>query len=533
MFFLSLSTLKGQDSPQFLVSNSTTMIDGSASPYNLVGPGDTVYLQSGTRVNLLIKNFQGSPGAPIIFINYNGPVVFNTTWYYGIKMSNCKYVRLTGTGTTADFYGIQVAKVTNGMGLSVEGLSSDFEIDHLSIDSVPIAGIYAKTDPDCSYAATRGNFTQYNTIIHDCYITHTGDEGMYVGSSFYNGETITCNGHDTLVYPSLLSGVHIYNNIVKYSGWDGIQVGCASTDCQIYNNLIMYDSQSGTNFQMSGIMLNGGTKADCYDNTITDGKGDGIEMQGLGGTRVFNNIIVNPGLTYYPNDQTKKKYGIYVSDVSVQPDSSFYILFNDILNPKSEGIHFASVNSANNLIVSNAITHPGISGAYVVASSGCEILISNNYFAVDTIGIGFIPGGYDLQTYSPLVDAGYDECQGIDSDMMNRPRFCGLNFDIGPYEAPSVLTGITPSGSSPESVKVYPNPVRETLTVKYEAATSEDMMFSVYNLSGQRLFQDAQPSVSAGTNTFSVNVMNLSPGVYVYALRLGKHALSGRFIKLD
>ena len=68
----------------------------------------------------------------------------------------------------------------------------------------PSSGIYGKDDPDCTFKSTRDKFTQYNTIIHDCFITNTGDEGMYIGSSFYSGETLTCNGKDTLIFPHLL-----------------------------------------------------------------------------------------------------------------------------------------------------------------------------------------------------------------------------------------------------------------------------------------------------------------------------------------
>jgi len=216
-------------------------------------------------------------------------------------------------------------------------------VDHVRIDSVPIAGVYAKTDPDCSFTSLRGKFTQYNTIFHDNYISNTGDEGFYIGSSFYGGETINCNGKDTLLYPSLLSGVRVYNNIVRYTGWDGIQVGSASTNCQIFNNLVMFDSQAEVNWQMSGILIGGGSQCDCYNNYIYKGKGDGIESLGLGDYRIFNNVIVEAGASFKPSDPTKMKYGIYCNDNSARPNASFSILFNNIISPKSNGIRFSSV----------------------------------------------------------------------------------------------------------------------------------------------------------------------------------------------
>ena len=48
-------------------------------------------------------------------------------------------------------------------------LSSDAEVDHCYIANTLIAGVYAKTDPDCTLKSVRSNFTQYNTVFHDNY----------------------------------------------------------------------------------------------------------------------------------------------------------------------------------------------------------------------------------------------------------------------------------------------------------------------------------------------------------------------------
>jgi hypothetical protein len=52
-------------------------------------------------------------------------------------------------------------------------------------------------------------------------------------------------------------------------------------------------------------------------------------------------------------------------------------------------------------------------------------------------------------------------------------------------------------------------------------------------MNGERLLQDMESSVPPGERTFAVNVGNLPPGVYIYTLRLGNQAVSGRLIKLD
>ncbi|MGE5424747.1 MAG: right-handed parallel beta-helix repeat-containing protein, partial [Syntrophothermus sp.] len=337
------------------VQASVLNVDANVSPYNQVQPGDTVFLLGGTKTYLILQNFTGSFNNPITIMNKTGKVIINTTGNYGIDIKNCRYIHFTGTGDPLYYYGVSIERVTNGAGLSMGYLSSDCEMDHIYIANTNITGIFAKTDPDCSLVSSRANFTQYNTIIHDCYIFNTAVEGMYVGSSFYSGKTLTCNGTTITVLPSLLDGVKIYNNIVRYTGWDGIQVGSASTNCQIFNNLVMYDSQTATTYQMSGILIGGGSRCDCYNNYIYRGKGDGIESLGLGNYKIYNNAIVDAGYNYTAGP----KYGIYVNDNSAEPGSSFTIMFNNIINPRTNGIKFMSTVTSNNLIASNAIINPG------------------------------------------------------------------------------------------------------------------------------------------------------------------------------
>ena len=530
-----------------IVEPNVSCVDGTAYPYNQIHPGDTLYFRGGLRQNCLIRNFTGSYMHPITFMNYNGPVKVNTNWNYGIVLRNCKFVRLTGTGDLNYFYGFMIQRVKNGAGLSIGDLSSFVEVDHISIDSVPIAGIYAKTDPDCSFQSTRDKFTQYNTIIHDCFISNTGDEGMYLGSSFYSGETIHCNGKDTLVYPHLLSGVRVYNNIVKYTGWDGIQVGSASTNCQIFNNLVMYDSQSGTNYQMSGILIGGGSQCDCYNNYIYKGKGDGIESLGLGDYRIFNNVIVDAGRAYYPNDPTKMKYGIYVNDNSAKPGSSFTLLFNDIINPKSNGVRFSSVVTKKNLIASNAIINPGLgSNAYIVITNpGSDVLVKSNYTAPNSNNAGFIDTTYKLSSSSPLIDNGYADARRVYFDYFYRPRPVGNGYDIGIYEYNPAFPGyvnapgMTDSLTERDSLNVFtveptpfPNPVNHNLNINFTLSRPSDVELIIYNLQGTGLFHEDQFQLKAGEHTLKVETTNYQEGVYLFTIRSDKSLYSGKFYKV-
>ena len=530
-----------------LIDNATTLIDANYQPYNKLVAGDTLFLQAGNRDYLLFRNFQGKPQKAFVLINSGGVVVISTDHYFGISFQNCSFFKLTGSGVVDYFYGIKINHVTNGAGIGIGLLSTDFEVDHISISDVLISGIIAKSDPDCLLTATRGNFTQYNTLIHDNYIENSGNEGMYIGSTKYLGQTVRCDGQDLLLMPSLLDGVKIYNNIIKYSGWDGIQVSSATHNCQVYDNIILFDSQAEVLSQMSGIILGGGSKCDCYNNYISDGKGDGIENHGLGGNRIFNNIVVNAGKTYLADDLSgpKMKHGIYVTDISVQKDSSFFIQNNTIINPKSDGIRFSSIVSRKSLISSNVNINPGNFDYYdndnthftgmesnvMLQDNSSDILLKNNYFARNLTNSGLLPD-FSLDKNSPLIDAGYANQPKIGFDFKYHIRRSDNPPDIGAYEY-DTQTGLPQQTKRVSSLILFPNPVKTELTIKFNPNYLGNTVLLVYNIAGLQVFRKEITGLSNESQSLSINVGSLVPGVYLYSVKTGNQLDSGKFLKVN
>jgi hypothetical protein len=533
---ISLLHINAQNS-NLVVNASINLIDGTILPYSKVLPGDTVFIQSGIRNKLLIRNFTGSAQKPITFMNKGGIVNISTDEYYGISISNCRYFRFSGQGAGGDFYGIQINKVLGGAGMGISSMSSDFEIDHILIENCLTAGIYAKTDPTCSNSFSRETFTQFNTIIHDVNISKVGNEGMYVGSSFYSGMTINCNGKDSVVLPPILDGVKIYNNIIKSTGWDGIQVSSASKNCQIYNDSILYDSQAEVSSQMSGIIMGGGSKCDCFNNFISEGKGDGIEDHGLGGNRIFNNIIVNAGVTYYPNDPTKMKHGIFISDVSVMKDSSFNILFNDILNAKTDGIRFQSMNSKKNIIASNLIYHtgkyniPSLSDSYVVIpNASSDVTLRDNFFTKNIQNAGISLSDYTILPGSPLIKKANENNMGVDFDFRKHPRPIVDLSDIGAMQHDSYIDTLV---YSPDILPLlFPNPANSSVTIRCQSFSSKFVDLQLYNLNGGIILKQSKQIYTTGIQEFQVAIDRLSSGVYIYSIQNGNQITYGKLIKL-
>ncbi len=532
----------------FIVDTAVTSVDANVSPYDRVQPGDTLLFSAGERKLIRIENFAGEKDKPVIIMNHNGQVIINTDHYYGMSILNCRYIRLTGSGDVNHFYGFRISRVANGAGIGIGGLSSDYEIDHIRIENCLSAGIFAKTDPDCSLLTTRDKFTQYNTRIHDNYIGSVGTEGLYIGSTQYFGQTVNCNGVDTLLLPSLLEGVEVYKNIIEYSGWDGIQVSSASKDCHIYDNMVLFDSRKEYYGQMSGIIIGGGSKCDCNNNFISQGNGNGIEVYGLAGLKVFNNVIVDAGKNFLPTDKSRMVYGIFVTDITAQKDSAFNLLFNTIVNPKSDGIRFVSIVTKNNLIVSNLIVNPGNYDYYengstpfkgydsyiMFPNSASDARVEHNFLTRTIEDARVSEGNFAPVAGSPLINAASPETLGIDFDFYHYPRPYGPLSDIGAYEYDPAHLGLpVETGEYLPELRLYPNPVKSLLTIRFKAERESGSRLDVYNLRGNYITGKNQHYIPGEDQKIELEVENLSAGIYLYILNSGGRSFSGRFIKIN
>jgi hypothetical protein len=403
----------------YTVQPSEWFVDGAKIP-----PGSVICIPAGTRGALLFKNLKGTAAQPIIITNKGGKVTFLTsaTASYAVKTQNCQYFKIRGNGTSGIKYGFDV----NGgnISMTMDDLSSDFEITNVEVHDSGFAGIMAKTDPSCDVATQRGHFTMRNIVLHTNYVHNTGGEGFYVGNSFYaSGSSLACGN----VLPHDVVNVKIYDNITEATGCEGIQVGSAIAGCQIYNNIVRSPGVSPfASGQNNGIQIGEGTGGKCYNNMVKDAPGNGIIVLGLGDNVVYNNIIVNSGAN-----------GIF-ADSRFTPGPYFQFINNTIINSVMDGIKLNSELIPMNTVINNVIVGSGSGKAIHIMSSSVKLTSSNNFVSDDPADCGFVnygAGDYHLLPSSQLINKGLNALPyGITTDYYGKARRNDGAFDIGASE---------------------------------------------------------------------------------------------------
>ena len=395
-------------------------------------PGSVICLDSRIEYgNLLFRNLEGTYDQRIVIRNCGGVARINATGKnFGIKTENSKFFRITG-GDVKGEYGIIVTGGT--MGITLQHLSTNFDVDHIEIQNSGFAGIMAKTDPGCDPATWRGNFVMQGVALHNNYIHDTGGEGIYAGNSFFASGVNTPCGKQ---YPHEVRYIRIFGNVVKNTGWDGIQLGSATHGASVHTNVIENYGTENINPQNSGIQIGEGTGGVCYNNLIKGGTGNGMVILGLGDNIIYNNVIDQAG-----------NHGVFC-DERYSPGDGFVFLNNTILNPRGDGIRIYAEILPRNVILNNIITNPGSyntysyprkpEDAFIYKPADVDVELSNNYFSTETASIQLDAAryaDYKLQSTSPLIDQGADiSAYNIRTDFNYKARLKGAGYDIGAVE---------------------------------------------------------------------------------------------------
>ena len=488
-----------------------------------VQPGDRVCIPAGERSQMKLENFVGTAERPIIFVNCGGQAVIKGNQWYGIGINRSEFFRLTGSGDSEHTYGIKVVD-SGAMGIQIGEYSTDFEVDHIEIADVGFAGVMAKTDPSCDRRDLR-NFVQRNTVLHDLYIHDVGGEGMYLGYSWYPArEGVDCSGNMVNLYSHRLEGVKIYDNILERTGWDGIQLGCATQEVEIHHNVIQDYGTEQEQYQANGMQIGTGTTGDVYSNHIADGKGDGagIIIFGIGDNRFYNNVIVR-----------SNSFGIYLNDREYDTGREpFQFINNTIVLSQNAGIRMSLQNSEHNLFYNNLIVSASENYLEWGEAQRDE---SNNLFYKNIASAQFVDpalGDYRLRENSPAVDTGKDVSDfGVTRGYRNTRRPQGDHYDVGAYEfslaeAPIILS--TQSEVSSASM-LFPNPAKDHLTLPV-SSLGHSAEATIMNISG-KIMQQVQIKPTSDHTSEVALPHGLPSGLYYLRFSSNESSLFFRFYK--
>ena len=64
----------------------------------------------------------------------------------------------------------------------------------------------------------------------------------------------------------------------------------------------------------------------------------------------------------------------------------------------------------------------------------------------------------------------------------------------------------------------YPNPFNPSTTIKFGLPEQSDITLTVFNILGQKVFEETAKSLASGTHSFNFDASRLSSGIYVYTI---------------
>ncbi len=300
--------------------------------------GDTLKIQAGNYSVIEIDSFGGDPCRDIIIMNTGGLVNVNGPMRF---KNDVHHVKIIGNGFAGLTYGFKATSFAFS------------RVNHYTIERIEVGpnaggvGIYGKQDPYVGQPWTQyPNYTSTKITINNCYVHDVAGEGMYIGHTYPGGDPANSN-----LIPQRMDSVTISNCIVTNTGWDGIQLSNARNGCLIYGNTVTNFGITDIDGQRAGIISGGNTNSNMYNNTVTNGKGNGLEFFGYGVMECYNNTVTNVGNTIRNPNGEESIYGqAYLNTVETNPRQAMVIHDNQINYPKPLGAIRFNHNNNSELV---------------------------------------------------------------------------------------------------------------------------------------------------------------------------------------
>jgi hypothetical protein len=517
----------------FLPTLSATTYPVTPSNYTgflaTLAPGDTMLFTPGTYTSRLhLVNLSGTPGHEIVFtgasqsaVAFTGNACCNT-----VSLTQCAYLKIMNLT-------IDGQNIPDIDGIKAEGTAGNWT-HHITIENVRIIGHGGDQQTD----GISTKCPSWNWVIRQNHIEGAGT-GMYLGNS--NGDAPFVNG---IVENNLIVNTVGYNIEVKHQ-FNGVRDAFPGTAVDgktiIRHNVFSKENNASTgvdarpNLLVGGFPLTGWGSLDYYEiygNFFYQNPVEAL-FQGTGKIMLYDNIFVN----HSDGDGARAIYLTPQNGVSPQDIKVFH---NTVWAANSAGgIRLYNPDPAyNQFCYGNAVFAPqpitnftnaldNITDSYANAAN--YVLSANT--ALSSLDLypktGQLTGPATPNAlFMPYTDFNQD----FNDDpytWTHRGAYAGccanpgwhLQLDVIPSPTgPS--TAVYDQNNQPE-VKLYPNPVAETLQIQNLQLPAD---IHIFNLPGTCVY-------AAPLSENTINLGWLNPGIYFLRLTQNQHSFTTKIIK--
>lgn len=354
LFFLSLTPNFAQNTNIIINSSSDYFVNSTTLGRTVVG-GDTIFIDKSRTKALRFINIEGNETNPVVIINKGGQVNINDPETWGaITFENCKYIKISGAGHPNYKYGFLLSAVQSG--LAFTELSSNCEAEFIKISHFGFFGIFAKKDYNGNPPIPIPVFDQL--IVHDCFIENV-EEGMYLGETKSPGMEF--------------KHVKIYNNIIRNTFRESIQIANMVEDVQIYRNTMINAGLGNIIYHTNNLQIGANSVANVYNNIISGAPSFGIINLGKGNCNITNNFIAS-NLGIFLDNRILSEIG---APVNIKQNYFRDIVGNSIIRNMNEDNYITIENNKYNTNIPFFLNQSGNSNNYY--------LNNNNLIAIEPL----------------------------------------------------------------------------------------------------------------------------------------------------
>lgn len=514
----------------------------SASVIATITPGSGPYVEQ-----VVFNNIAGTSASNTITLDGSGETVTaltDSSKRYIIRLQDMQFMTIYNINILRD-----TAAASGFLGIHIYNTGNDITISNCNViipgTTSTLTGGYIASGSQTAILGT-GDF---HNITFSGNTSTGGGYGVSVFgliSNLASGIVITRNTfydfHSNGIYLRETNGAEIsYNNFDKRTSnittVNAILIAqAANINSSIFGNDIRVSQTSNGMQNFRGIYLFDGTGHKVYNNVIHDihlisGNFTAILVRTAGTAPEisFNTISIDTQATSSGN-----LYGI-----EEELSNTNSIIRNNVISITQLGANMAAFSLGNLSTLSTAF-NSNYNDLYIPSGnvaikrsttptlyqtlSNWQTASGQDATSTDAIP-GFVSSTFPIPS-SPALDNTGITIPGIVDDILGNLR--NIPPDMGAYEF--FAQGIKFSVSNQKAMTIYPNPAKETISIKLPQGIFSRMAYKIYDelgkIAGYGIFQTGiDPTVA----NFSVHTLNT--GVYYILIRSNERDYSTSFVK--